>query len=121
MKEYRIVVAGCRNYKNYFKISRELKKYINNLGDDCEIIIVSGGASGVDALGEKFAKKHNFKVERYPAEWEKYGRSAGPIRNSKMAQAADGVIAFWDGKSRGTKNMIECAEKAKKPCKIINI
>ena len=121
MNEYRVVVAGCRDYNNYFLLSRELKKLIKNLDKDHEIIIVSGGASGADSLGEKFAKKHNLKIEKYPAEWDKYGRSAGPIRNYKMAQVADLVVVFWDGKSRGTKNMIECAERENKSCTIIKI
>ncbi len=121
MKEYRLVVAGCRNYNNYFKLSREIKKFLKSIDKDYAIIIVSGGATGADTLGEKFAAKHNLKVERYPAEWNIYGKSAGPRRNSQMAKISDGVIVFWDGKSHGTKSMIECAKKENKPCKIIQI
>ena len=121
MKEYRLVIAGCRDYNNYFRLSQEVKKYIKSLGENYSIIIISGGASGADALGEKFAKKHKLQVERYPAEWDKYGKFAGPRRNAQMAKAADAVIVFWDGKSRGTKNMIECAKKENKPYKIIEI
>ncbi len=112
MKEYRLVIAGCRSYNNYFRLSREVKKYIKTLGKDYLIIIVSGCASGADALGERFAQKHKLQIERYPAQWEKYGKFAGPRRNSQMAKVADGVIVFWDGESRGTKSMIEC--KARK-------
>ena len=114
----RIVVAGCRNYDNY----SEAKKYINHclsrIRKENEIIIVSGGAEGADKLGELYAKENGFKIERYVAHWEKYGKSAGPRRNEEMAKIADFVICFWDGKSRGTKSMIECAKKQRKPLKI---
>ncbi len=120
-KEYRLVVAGCRNYTDYQRTSSEIKKYIEKLDTDYSIIIVSGCSKGADALGEKFAENHKLQLEKYPAEWDKYGRSAGPRRNSQMAKIADGIIVFWDGRSKGTKNMIENAKKENKPCTIINI
>ena len=120
-KEYRLVVAGCRNYTDYLRVSREIKKYIEELGSGYSIIIVSGCSNGTDALGERFADNHKLKVEKYPAEWNKYGRAAGPLRNAQMAKVADGIIVFWDGASKGTKNMIESAKKENKPCTIINI
>ena len=75
------------------------------------VIIVSGHASGVDSLGEKFAADHNLQCELYPADWDKHGKAAGPIRNAEMAEVADALIAFWDGQSRGTKSMIDLARK----------
>lgn len=121
MKEYRLVIAGCRDYNDYFILSKEVDEYIKELDENHLVIIVSGGAGGADALGEKFAQIHNLPIEKYPAEWKKYGKAAGPRRNSEMARIADGVIVFWDGKSRGTQNMITCAKKENKPCKIIKI
>ena len=121
MIEYRLVVAGCRDFNNYCKLATEINKHLKSLNSDYSIIIVSGGASGADALGERYANEHKLKIERYSAEWEKYGRGAGPRRNAQMAQVADEVMVFWDGQSRGTRNMIECAQKANKPCIIINI
>lgn len=76
-----------------------------------EIRIISGGAKGADALGEEYARERGFIIVRYPAEWQKYGRQAGPMRNREMAANADALIAFWDDKSKGTKNMIEEAKK----------
>jgi hypothetical protein len=73
--------------------------------------VVSGGAKGVDALGERYAVEMNLPLHIYEADWEQHGRAAGPIRNRKMAENADALIAIWDGKSKGTKNMIETAEK----------
>ena len=75
------------------------------------IIIVSGGCIGADLMGEQYAKESGYGVERYPAEWEKYGRKAGIMRNAVMADNADALIAYWDGVSRGTKNMIDEARK----------
>lgn len=65
-------------------------------------------------MGELYAQKNNLACEIYPAEWDKYGRSAGPRRNEQMAQVADKVVVFWNFKSRGTKNMVDMAKKYKK-------
>jgi len=73
--------------------------------------VVSGGASGVDSLGEDWARKCCVPVARFPADWKAHGRAAGPKRNREMAENADALIAIWDGASRGTKNMIETAQK----------
>ena len=120
-KEYRLVVAGCRDYNDYSVASVEIEKHIKKCDENCSVIIVSGCAEGADKLGERYATEHHLNIERYPAEWEKYGKYAGPKRNAQMAKVADGVLVFWDGKSRGTKNMIENAKKANKPYVIINI
>lgn len=75
------------------------------------IVIVSGGCAGADLLGEQYARENGYSIDRYPAEWEKYGRKAGIMRNAVMADNADALIAYWDGISRGTKNMIDEARK----------
>lgn len=72
-------------------------------------------------IGERYAAENGFLIERYPAEWDKYGKSAGPKRNRKMAEISDYVICFWDGKSKGTKSMIENSLKLEKPIKIKRI
>ena len=66
--------------------------------------VVSGGAWGVDALGEKIANRQNISIKMFSADWNKYGRSAGPIRNKEMVKYADALIAVWNGKSKGTKH-----------------
>ena len=71
--------------------------------------VVSGGARGVDKAGEFWAKINSVPVNRFVPLWAKYGNKAGPIRNREMADYADALIAIWDGKSRGTHHMIECA------------
>ncbi len=116
--EMRVVIAGCRNYNNYKEAKEYIDCCISNIIEENEIIIVSGGADGADALGERYAAENGLKLERYPADWKKYGRSAGPRRNRQMAEISDYVICFWDGQSRGTKSMIEYAKKFEKPIRI---
>lgn len=117
----RIVVAGCRDFENY-DIAREvILQCIKQFATDDELVFVSGGCKGADTLGERFALEFGYKIECYSAEWEKYGRSAGPMRNKKMAEISDFVICFWDGKSRGTKSMIEYSKKYNKNIKIYYI
>ena len=117
----KVVIAGCRDYNNYDKAKMYIDYYLSNMRKANDIIILSGCASGVDAIGERYAKENGLKVEKYPANWEKYGKSAGPKRNEEMAENCDCVICFWDSKSKGTKSMIDFAKKYKKPIRIIKI
>lgn len=71
--------------------------------------IVSGTARGADTLGEEYGESAGLLVHKRPADWDSYGKVAGFIRNKEMAEEADGLIAFWDGKSKGTKHMIDVA------------
>ena len=114
----RIVVAGCRDYTDYEQAKPYIDHCISNIKNKYELIFVSGGATGADALGERYAKENAYELEIYPAQWQKYGPKAGPIRNKQMAEIADYVICFWDGKSRGTKSMISEAKTFNKPIKI---
>ena len=80
--------------------------------------VVSGGAQGVDTLGEVWAEKHDIPVKQFLAEWDVYGRSAGYRRNEEMGDYADVLLAIWDGKSRGTKHMIDYMKQLGKPYSI---
>jgi len=73
--------------------------------------VVSGCATGVDSIGERWARANGIPIRRFPADWSQHGKAAGPIRNRQMAEYADALIAFWDRKSKGTKNMIETANR----------
>lgn len=117
----RVVIAGCRDYSNYEEAKPYIDFCLSNIRKENNIIILSGHANGADLIGEMYAKENGFKVEIYPANWNKYGRSAGPIRNRQMAEVCDYVICFWDGKSRGTKSMIEFAREFNKPIRIKKI
>ncbi len=114
----RVVIAGCRYYENYKEAEKYIDFCISNIRKENQIIIVSGGAKGADALGERYAKENGFKIEQYLPNWDKYGKSAGPKRNKQMAEISDYVICFWDKTSKGTKSMIEEARKNGKPIKI---
>jgi len=102
----KIIIAGSRNINNYNIIVNTIKKSNFDISE-----IVSGNARGVDKLGERFAKENNIKLKLFPANWDKYGKGAGYIRNIQMAEYADALIAIWDGISKGTKMMIELAKK----------
>ncbi|MBQ7827417.1 MAG: DUF2493 domain-containing protein [Clostridia bacterium] len=114
----KIVVAGSRNYRDYYEAKKYIDSCVNEIGRDNTFVFISGGCKGADELGERYAAENGFEIERYPAEWSKFGKSVGPVRNKAMAEAADFVICFWDGKSRGTKSMIELAEKEGKTVRI---
>lgn len=72
---------------------------------------MSGTANGADQLSERWAKEFGYLIKYFPANWEKYGKLAGYKRNKQMAEYADALIAFWDGKSKGTKHMIDLAKE----------
>lgn len=102
----RIIIAGSRSINNYNTLKNVIKECPLTISE-----VVSGGARGVDRLGERWARDNQVNLHIMPAKWDKHGNSAGMIRNSQMADYADGLIALWDGESRGTKNMIETASK----------
>jgi len=104
----RTIIAGGRDF-----FDESLLKYSIHKSLPWKITsVVSGGALGADKLGEGWAHEANISYTVYPANWQLHGKSAGPVRNRKMALNADALLAFWDGKSRGTSNMISTAEKA---------
>ena len=110
----KLIIAGSRNFDNYELAEKIINFYIErNKIDTKKLEIISGGAKGADKLGERYAKEHNIKLACYKANWVKYGKQAGIVRNSQMAKEGDALIAFWDGISRGTKNMIETALRRK--------
>lgn len=111
MEKYKLIIAGGRDFHDYNLLEEKAKEFINDYAQDRQIIIVSGHAKGADTLGEYFARKYDYDLLLYPAEWNRYGNSAGPIRNADMARVADGCLAFWDGESKGTANMIMAANK----------
>jgi hypothetical protein len=102
----KVIIAGGRDFDNY-DLLRE--KCDNILQNQDEVIIISGGAKGADLLGERYAKERGYSTEVFPARWEEHGKKAGPIRNQEMAINSNALIAFWDGKSKGTKHMIDIA------------
>ncbi len=113
----KIIVAGSRTFSNYKLLHEKLDSILKNLEDP---IIVSGHALGADRLGEDYAAWNWLVCKLFHPDWDKFGKSAGPRRNEEMAEYADGLIAFWDGKSAGTGHMIETAKKAGLKVRVIN-
>jgi hypothetical protein len=106
---FKVIVAGSRNFCDYELLKCKLMFLLKNkLKNDVEII--SGGAKGADCLGERFAKENGYNLRIFKANWNKYGKKAGPIRNTEMVEYADALVAFWDGKSKGTAHIIDFAD-----------
>ena len=103
----KIIIAGSRNFNDYNLLKTSCD---NLLTQFTNIEIVSGTARGADKLGERYAREKGYDIKQFPANWS-LGKSAGYIRNDEMAQYADMLIAFWDGTSKGTKHMIDLANK----------
>lgn len=112
----KIIVAGSREYTNKAVVFGALEYYL--AGQQVEI--VSGGARGVDQLGEDYARYKGLPCKTFPYRSE-YGKAGGPIRNGEMARYADGLLAFWDGNSTGTKNMIDQAKARGLNVKVVRI
>ena len=109
----KVIVAGGREFVNqkigFSAIERSLTQQLEKEKEKLEI--VCGGARGADAIGKQWGEKNNLSVVMFPADWKTHGKSAGYKRNAQMAEYADALIAFWDGNSRGTKHMIDLANK----------
>lgn len=122
MKELRIIVAGSRDFNNFELLFKSVEKIQEDIVDKkfediSRVCIVSGTARGADRLGELYAERIGLHIYRFPADWNNLGKRAGYVRNAEMAKFAvkdenyGVLIAFWDGKSKGTKHMIDLAEK----------
>ena len=117
----RVIICGGRDFSDLELCFDSLDHFLAGY-DAAEI--VSGHARGADLLGEAYARAHRLKLSVFKADWKRYGRGAGPVRNRQMLEYAMEetalVIAFWDGKSKGTKNMIDQANKEGARVHIIN-
>jgi hypothetical protein len=109
----KLAVVGSRNFKDY----KLLKTKLDEL-ENIELII-SGGANGADSLAEKYADEKGIKKSIHYAEWGRYGKAAGYYRNIDIVNESEMVIAFWDGKSKGTKLSISLAKEKNKKLTVI--
>lgn len=110
----KVGIVGSRGFNDY-KLVVETLREIPQIN-----LIVSGGAKGADTLGEMYAKHNDIPTMIFPPLWDKYGKSAGFIRNKDIVENSDIVIAFWDGNSKGTHSTIQLCEKMGKRCKIVS-
>lgn len=119
MKEFKLIVAGGRDFTDAEHMSRVLFAMADVDFADYAVSIVSGMARGADALGYQFAKTNHITCYEFPANWGTYGKHAGFMRNKTMAHFSDGLLAFWDGKSRGTAHTINFMQSLSKVVHIV--
>ena len=112
MTDYRVLITGSRNWTDEKKIERAIQA--STLGrSKSRTVVVHGAAKGADRIAGAIAEEMGLHVEAYPADWDMYGKSAGPIRNQQMVElGADVCLAFPLGESRGTRHCMQAAEKA---------
>lgn len=99
------IIAGSRSINDITIVTKAIEESKFEITE-----IVCGEARGVDLCGANWALKNNIPIKYFPANWDQYHKAAGMIRNKEMGDYADALIAVWDGKSRGTRNMIEYAK-----------
>ena len=114
--KYNIIIAGSRDFSNYTIVKKSLKNFLISKQTSDKPTIICGMARGADMLGYRLAKEFKLPLKEFPADWSRFGKCAGYIRNEQMAKYAqehgNGVLfAFWDGRSKGTKLMIGLAKK----------
>lgn len=118
MEKFKLIIAGGRDFANYPLLQKKVDVMISAKRFSHQIEIVSGKAKGADTMGEQYAKANDFLVKEFPADWNA-GRSAGYTRNKEMAEYADACICFWNGRSSGTKHMIDLATAQGLPVRVI--
>ena len=119
---YKVIVAGSRTATSeatYQLLTERLDNLLCHKKETHLVVIISGTANGADKLGERYAGDRSCKVERFPADWDRHGKSAGYKRNVQMAENADALVALWDGKSRGTRHMLDIAKERSIPSRTI--
>lgn len=114
----KLIIAGSRSFSNYPLMKQKLNYFLKNIQTQ-EVEIVSGTAKGADKLGERYAKEMGYALKEFPADWDKYGKKAGYVRNRQMAEYGSHCVCFWDGQSYGTKMMIELAAEKGLPCRVV--
>ena len=119
MELFKVVVAGGRTFNDLAMMTVHLNALFKTKRLTHEIVIISGTARGADQTGEQYADNTGATLIRFPADWDTFGKSAGYIRNKEMAEAADAVVVFWDGKSKGSNHMIQLAKSKGLPLRVI--
>ena len=111
MKNYCVIIAGGRSFNDYKLLAAKCDNILAQKRNTHQIVVISGTARGADTLGELYAQERGYELRRFPADWDGLGNRAGYVRNCQMADNANALIAFWDGKSPGTRHMIEIAHE----------
>ena len=106
----KVIIAGSRSIDDYSLVVQAMQRCGYNVTE-----VVTGCATGVDRMGEQWARANDIPIKEMPADWNRHGNSAGPQRNRAMAEYADAAVIIWDCESRGTRNMVENMIRRKKP------
>lgn len=130
MKLIRLIIAGGRDFDDWALFEREVSDFLfdmeahgsSGLEHSAKLVIISGGNrawnkekrkwTGADYFAELYAHKNHIPIDIYPADWETHGKAAGPIRNTDEIKSGTHLLAFWDKKSKGTKDILTKARKA---------
>ena len=102
----RVIIAGSRSITSYDYVCQAIKESCFDITE-----VISGTARGVDQLGERWARDNGIPIVHFPADWDKYKKAAGYVRNTDMGDYGDGLIAVWNGTSKGTGHMIDIMMK----------
>jgi hypothetical protein len=116
-----LVIAGSRGL---LVTSDQIHEEVDAMLAEFNLVpneVVSGCAPGIDRCGEAWATAVHLPIKRFPAQWAKYGRSAGPRRNMEMGQYGGALLAFWDGSSRGTQDMVAQMRDRRKPVRVVEV
>lgn len=113
---FQVIIAGGRDFANYELLQNKCDQFFR---EKRPTAIISGLARGADTLGTRYARERGIQVLEFPADWERLGRRAGMVRNLQMLEAADAVVAFWDGQSRGTAHMVNETKKRGLPLRVV--
>lgn len=113
-----LAVIGSRTFNNYGLLCIVLDEYA--IESNHNLTIISGGARGADRLAERYAYECDVGLQVFPADWDTYGKAAGFIRNKLIVDECDELVAFWDGKSKGTKNSMDHAKRQGKTVVVID-
>jgi len=105
----KVIIAGSREFSDYEQLVDSCDRFLSAVVGKRPVEVVSGTARGADRLGERYARERGFGLAQFPAQWNKFGKSAGYKRNQQMAEYADALVAFPVGESRGTRHMIRIA------------
>ena len=115
----KLIIAGSRTWSpSNAQINLALAKAKFDLWAETGIEVVCGMAPGADTAGYVWAKRWGLPIKEMPADWERLGKRAGPMRNRAMAEYADAALVFWDGKSTGSTNMAAWMNALGKPCQV---
>lgn len=116
----KVAIIGSRTFRSFSILEKRMDFYLRDQNPE-DITIISGGANGADTLARIYAKEKSYKMIEHLADWDKHGKAAGFIRNKLIVDDADVLVAFWDGRSKGTLSSIDLAKKKGIPVRIVEI